>query len=70
MVILIKTNLREGKLSGGGALVIQAHPCWFGIVDHVLIIDISYIKTYMFVIMIIVSIFTIVIVMLNMITSS
>ena len=63
MVILIKTNLREGKLSGGGALVIQAHPCWFGIVDHVLIID-------MFVIMIIVSIFTIVIVMLNMITSS
>ena len=46
MVILIKTNLREGKLSGGGALVIQAHPCWFGIVDHVLIID-------MFVIMII-----------------
>ena len=58
MVILIKTNLREGKLSGGGALVIQAHPCWFGIVDHVLIID-------MFVIMIIVSI-----VMLNMITSS
>ena len=63
MVILIKTNLREGKLSGGGALVIQARPCWFGIVDHVLIID-------MFVIMIIVSIFTIVIVMLNMITSS
>ena len=63
MVILMKTNLREGKLSGGGALVIQAHPCWFGIVDHVLIID-------MFVIMIIVSIFTIVIVMLNMITSS
>ena len=63
MVILINTNLREGKLSGGGALVIQAHPCWFGIVDHVLIID-------MFVITIIVSIFTIVIVMLNMITSS
>ena len=63
MVILIKTNLREGKLSGGGALVIQAHPCWFGIVDHVLIID-------MLVIMITVSIFTVVIVMLNMITSS